>query len=58
MEVSLINSNWYAKGYVIVGYKEIGYEIYDEEVYEKNEDPEPIVSYDDFEECLTWIWNS
>ena len=58
MQISLINSNWYAKGYVIVGYKEIGYEIYDEGVYEKNEDPEPIVSYDDFEECLTWIWNS
>ena len=58
MGITLLNGNWYAKGYVIVGDKDIGYEVYDEEVYEVNIDPEPIVSYENFEECLTWVWNS
>lgn len=58
MNISLLNGNWYAKEYVIVGDKDIGYEVYDINEYEENINPESIVSYDDFESCLTWIWNS
>ena len=58
MEINLDMGNWYANGYVIVGDKDIGYRIYDEHVYDDNDDPEPITSYDDFEEALTWVYNS
>lgn len=58
MKIILRDGNWYANGYVIVGYKEIGYEIYSEEDYAVGNPDEPIESYDDFENALTFVYNS
>ena len=67
MEIRLDCGNWYANGYIIEnevilenrddgyiieGNFESGYNVLNEE----NEDI--VYSDDNFENCLTWIWNS
>ena len=58
MNIELECGTWFANGYVIVGGKNIGYEIYKEEDYEENEAAESVEKTDDFEQAVTWVYNS
>lgn len=52
MEIRLDCGNWYINGYVIEGVKDIGYSVYAEN------GSLPLFNSENFEECLTWCYNS
>lgn len=55
MEIRLECGNWYINGYVIKGDEGIGYSIYDEDA---ETDSTSLFDSENFEECLTWCYNS
>lgn len=58
MDIRLDCGIWYANGYAIDGDRESGYSIYKEEEFEKRDDPERLEECSDFEEAITWVYNS
>ena len=59
MEITLQNGRWYANGFVIVGNSDDGYYVYPKYNECEIEDGcDSAYLNEDFEKCLTWVYNS